>query len=89
MLIIWLTFAGVVRCRDLTAPANGNVDQPGNTVETVATYTCNDGYTLKGEESRTCRESGQWSGEAPTCVRKWISIDIRLVFINFIGHLQL
>ena len=66
-----LTFVVIVLCPDLTTPANGNVNQPGNTVETVATYTCNNGYVLVGDESRTCRENGKWTGEDPTCVRKY------------------
>ena len=34
----------------------------------VATYSCNDGYNLvDGDMMRTCLASGNWSGAAPTC----------------------
>ncbi|XP_064388562.1 E-selectin-like isoform X3 [Halichondria panicea] len=37
-------------------------------VDTVATYTCDTGYTLNGgNTTRTCGSDGVWSGSAPTC----------------------
>ncbi len=35
---------------------------------TVATYTCNTGYTLNGDSTRTCGSDGVWSGQAQTCI---------------------
>ena len=66
-LLIDILTAVIVTCDDLSAPANGDVDQPGNSVGTVSTYTCNGGYLLVGDETRTCQESGQWSGSQPIC----------------------
>ena len=43
-------------------------------VDTVATYTCNPGYTLNGgTTTRTCGSDGVWSGLDldQTCERKW------------------
>ena len=59
--------AVIVKCDDLTAPANGEVDQPGNSVGTMASYSCKDGFELIGDKTRTCQENGEWSGMAPTC----------------------
>ena len=37
-------------------------------IDTVATYTCDTGYTLNGGNTRTCESGGMWSGgEAPIC----------------------
>ncbi|CAI8036469.1 Sushi, von Willebrand factor type A, EGF and pentraxin domain-containing protein 1 [Geodia barretti] len=36
-------------------------------INSVAIYSCDDGYSLVGDASRTCLETGLWSGTAPTC----------------------
>ena len=36
-------------------------------------FQCNDGYTLSGTTSRACLSSGLWSGEKPSCKRKYIT----------------
>ena len=59
-----------MKCDDLTPPANGDVNQPGNSVGTVATYTCNDDFELIGDDMRTCQEDGKWSGADPVCKRE-------------------
>ena len=33
-----------------------------------AVYTCDDGYEIEGESTRTCMMDSTWSGEAPQCV---------------------
>ncbi|KAL1421547.1 hypothetical protein MTO96_022986 [Rhipicephalus appendiculatus] len=49
--------------------ANGAVDVPSGTitVNTVAQYRCNAGYTLIGASQRFCQSDGSWSGAEPTC----------------------
>ena len=46
------------------------------TVGSLATYTCNNGYNLTGENLRICVPDngviGQWTQEEPTCPRKLI-----------------
>ncbi len=65
-----------ITCSDLPSLANGDIDYGGagspdnRPVNTVATYTCVTGYTLKGD-TRTCGSDGVWSGSAPVCRRKW------------------
>ncbi len=68
-----------IACSDLPSLVNGNIDYSGaespgsRPVDTVATYTCNSGYTLNGSSTRTCRSDGNdivWSRSAPICQRK-------------------
>ena len=59
-----------VDCGALTNPANGQVSHTSGTAfEQNATYSCNTGYNLVGDSTRTCQATGQWSGSAPTCQR--------------------
>ncbi len=57
----------VVTCPALSDPTNGMVDVPNNNFGTVATFTCDNGYTLTGGSFRVCQNDGTWSGSAPTC----------------------
>ena len=65
-----------ITCPDLIVPANGMISYNMGSasprpVSTVATYTCNSGYTLNGGSStRTCGSNGVWSGSELTCQRK-------------------
>ena len=57
-----------VDCGSLTDPANGSVTHTsGTTFGQTATYSCNTGYNLVGDSTRTCQATGNWSGSAPTC----------------------
>ena len=57
-------------CGALSAPANGAVSTPSGTLfEATASYTCDSGYRLVGNASRTCGDTGAWSGTNPTCER--------------------
>ena len=38
----------------------------------VANYTCNTGYTLSGDTTRTCGSDRVWSGSDPTCNGEWL-----------------
>ena len=67
MYILLLT---AVDCGTLTDPANGSVNHTaGTTFRQTATYSCDTGYNLVGDSTRTCNATGQWSGRAPTCER--------------------
>ena len=33
----------------------------------VVTYSCDDGFGLRGDRQRTCGTDGEWSGSEPTC----------------------
>ena len=62
----------VVTCSALTL-SNGGVNYSTNavsqsyTVDTVASFSCNRGYSLSGSTSRTCQTSRLWTSELPTC----------------------
>ena len=55
-------------CGSLTDPANGQVDlTSGITFGQTATYSCNTGYNLVGNSTRTCQATAVWTGSVPTC----------------------
>ena len=55
-------------CGILTRPANGQVSHTaGATFGQTATYSCDAGFNLVGENIRMCQAAGVWSGNAPTC----------------------
>ena len=57
-------------CGNPGFPENGQTQFSTTTFNSVATYTCDSGYTLQGSNSRTCQASGQWSGSVPQCNRE-------------------
>ena len=58
----------VIQCPGLPNILNGAVDTSGGTnYKCTAVYTCNTGYALNGNITRTCQEDGMWSGSEPTC----------------------
>ncbi len=71
------THTVIIRCQPLTQPSNGRVSISTGThgvslgVGAIATYSCNTGYGLVGQASRTCVSgggtTGAWSGSQPTC----------------------
>ena len=56
-----------IDCGLLTDPENGEVSFSTATYSSVATYSCDSGYALIGDNMRTCLDTGLWSGSAPTC----------------------
>ena len=36
-------------------------------LDTVATFSCNDGYSLSGARTTSCQISGNWLHVTPTC----------------------
>ena len=56
-------------CSTLPNPADGVVTWNGLTSGSTANYTCSSGYQLTGDQTRTCQNTGIWSGQAPTCTR--------------------
>ncbi len=60
----------VIECPTLITD-NGEVNiQIGINGNTTATYSCNEGYDLNGNNVRNCEANGQWSGTVPTCESK-------------------
>ncbi|XP_064386249.1 P-selectin-like isoform X2 [Halichondria panicea] len=59
-------------CSDLPPLMNGGITYTdgltdSRPVNTIATYTCDNGYTLTGGSFRACQNGGTWDGTAPTC----------------------
>ena len=72
-----------VDCGNLTDPANGQVNHTaGTTVGETGTYSCNTGYNLVGDSTRTCQATGSWSGSEPTCQ----GMLLHSVYLSFHEH---
>ena len=56
-----------ISCGRLDSPTNGKVVLSGITPGSVATYSCNSGFQLRGNEKRKCQNNGQWGGNAAVC----------------------
>ncbi len=74
---------GLTTCPDLIVPANGMISYNMGIaslrpVNTVATYTCDTGYTLNGGTTRTCGSGGSWSGSAPNCVGEFCGCTVNV-----------
>ena len=77
MILLSLT---AVDCGSLTDTANGSVNHAaGTTFGENATYSCNTGYNLVGDSTRTCQAEGNWSGSEPTCEGMYIVINGSLI----------
>ena len=57
----------VVDCGDPGTPTNGQRTLSGTTYNAGVFYTCNEGYTLQGQQIRICRSTGLWSERLPVC----------------------
>ena len=58
-------------CPILEDPVNGMVMQNGFLPGSLASYSCDEGFEVKGGDfMRQCQTSGQWSGEAAVCTGK-------------------
>lgn len=68
-------------CGDIPDILNGNIQyfSPGyhrTTYNAYATYNCDIGYTLNGDEVTVCAESG-WSGTPPICDSKKMNNEVQ------------
>ena len=58
-----------VDCNVPPTPAGGSVDFPGGTTYlSVATYSCDLGYTMIGSPTSTCQADSTWSNLDPYCI---------------------
>ena len=59
----------------------------GTNYKCTAVYTCDTGYVLNGNITRTCQEDTNWSGSEPTCDGKCfneIVKDDRCLYMGFV-----
>ena len=47
-------------------------------VNSVTTFTCNDGFQLAGSSRRTCQKNGGWSGTPAVCTRELLKATMTL-----------
>lgn len=64
----------IIDCGTLTAPQYGIVTLTGTSPGSIATYHCNNGFVLNGDQERQCSETGVWSGYEPLCEGKTIQV---------------
>ncbi|GAB6026649.1 hypothetical protein CHUAL_013055 [Chamberlinius hualienensis] len=55
---------------DNKANSQTNVTKPWVPTGTIASYTCDPGFYILGNDLRKCETNGTWSESAPTCARK-------------------
>ena len=74
--ITWCTLPlTAVDCGTLTNPVNGQVSHTdGTTFRQTTTYSCDTGYILVGDNTRTCQATGVWSGSTPSCQGTFLCI---------------
>ena len=56
-----------VDCGDLATIPNGQVEFTTTLENSVANYSCNQGFFLVGDGQRICQADGKWSGVEPEC----------------------
>ena len=61
-----------MKCENISKIDNGDVkcslgDDGVHSYEDTCTVTCNPGYTLTGNGTRTCQSDGSWSGIVAVC----------------------
>ena len=64
----------LVPCSPLTDPNSGLAncslgDDGVPSYEDTCSFTCNTGYELSGNDTRTCQSDGNWSGSDNMCKR--------------------
>ncbi len=70
--LIYCVFTISGNCFDLPPLMNGDITYNGGLadsrpVNTIATFTCDNGYTLTGGGFRACQNDGAWDRTTPTC----------------------
>lgn len=56
-----------ILCPPLDDPQFGSVSISGDTIGSVATYSCNANFVLSDSTPRRCLSDGSWSGTSPIC----------------------
>ena len=84
-------FIADIQCHALSTPANGMIFCSSGRVGVGyegdnCGITCNTGYELTGNDTRTCQSDGSWSGTDSVCSRGtlvyWLKIFRLTVYYN-------
>lgn len=62
-----IILSGSVQCGDPGTPPHATRAVYGTRDGMVVKYTCEEGYTLRGEQCRECSADGVWSPGLPSC----------------------
>lgn len=54
-------------CPPLNDPDGGEITVNGFTTGDTAVYSCNGGFEMNGNTTRTCMSNSKWTGRPPTC----------------------
>ena len=65
-----LSSTAAITCPVLENPTDGTVSFNDVKFGSQATYLCNKGFVLSGNQFRTCLLGGVWSGQEPKCLRE-------------------
>ena len=57
----------LLQCPVIHAPDNGKVISQNASLGGTVTVSCNSGYAINGDDTRTCQIDRRWSGEKVTC----------------------
>ena len=67
--LLKMFYVYTTECGSLTGPANGNITySSGTTYLSVASFSCNPGYTISSTATRTCMADTHWSNANPNCI---------------------
>ena len=64
----------IQQCGVPGSPANGRVNFLTQDVGSIASYSCDNGFSLVGEKFRECQSNLQWSDSVPICTRKFTQL---------------
>ena len=56
-----------IGCKVPGKPANGMRSFQSTAIGSTVMYTCDDGFKLVGDKSRSCLDTGLWNGSVPAC----------------------
>jgi len=57
-----------VACRKLTAPQNGSLSTNDHYPGVAVNVSCDPGFTISGDFSLVCLDSGRWNHGLPSCI---------------------
>ena len=69
--VICIRLEDLVDCDPLLPPQNGMVSFGSTVSGSLATYSCDEGFGLLGNETSACF-NGTWSSQDPTCTSKYV-----------------
>ena len=70
--LVSICYVLLVDCGDPGAPDNGNSNFTDTREGSVVTYTCNDGFELRGNDTQICELTpggAFWRPDRPECLR--------------------